>query len=33
MGETEVTCLISTDDEAFTYNKRVNRLAIIQEHE
>ncbi len=31
-GETEVTCLISTDDEAFTYNKRVNRLAIIQEH-
>ena len=32
MGETEVTCLISTDDEAFTYNKRVNRLAMIQEH-
>ena len=32
MGETEVNCLISTDDEAFTYNKRVNRLAIIQEH-
>jgi hypothetical protein len=32
MGETEVNCLISTDDEGFTYNKRVNRLAIIQEH-
>jgi ParB-like chromosome segregation protein Spo0J len=32
LGETEVTCLVSTDDEAFTYNKRVNRLAIIQEH-
>jgi ParB-like chromosome segregation protein Spo0J len=32
MGETEVVCLISTDDEAFTYNKRVNRIAIIQEH-
>lgn len=32
MGETEVSCLISTDDEGFTYNKRVNRLAIIQEH-
>lgn len=32
MGQTEVVCLISTDDEAFTYNKRVNRLAIIQEH-
>jgi ParB-like chromosome segregation protein Spo0J len=32
MGESEVTCLISTDDEAFTYNKRINRLAMIQEH-
>src|SRR6266478_2304306 len=32
MGETDVTCLVSTDDEAFTYNKRVNRIAIIQEH-
>jgi ParB-like chromosome segregation protein Spo0J len=31
-GETEVVCLVSTDDEAFTYNKRVNRLAMIQEH-
>jgi len=25
-------CLVATDDEAFTYNKRINRLAIIQEH-
>ena len=32
MGETHVICLISVDDEAFTYNKRVNRIAIIQEH-
>ncbi len=32
LGETEVACLISTDDEAFTYNKRVNRLATVQEH-
>ncbi len=32
MGETDVMCLVSTDDEAYTYNKRVNRLAIIQEH-
>jgi hypothetical protein len=32
LGETEVVCLISTDDEAFTYNKRVNRIAAIQEH-
>lgn len=31
-GATEVSCLISTDDEAFTYNKRINRIAIIQEH-
>jgi len=31
-GETEVRCLVSSDDEAFTYNSRVNRLAIIQEH-
>jgi len=32
MGETAVVCLVSTDDEAFTYNKRVNRIAMIQEH-
>lgn len=32
MGEREVDCLIATDDEGFTYNRRVNRLAIIQEH-
>ena len=32
LGKTEVTCVVSTDDEAFTYNKRVNRIAIIQEH-
>ena len=32
LGETEVTCLVSTDDESFTYNKHVNRLSTIQEH-
>lgn len=32
MDVAEVTCIIATDDEAYTYNKRVNRLAIIQEH-
>lgn len=32
LGETEAVCLVATDDEAFTYNKRVSRLAIIQEH-
>jgi len=31
-GVTEVRCLIAKDDEAFTYNKRINRLATIQEH-
>jgi ParB-like chromosome segregation protein Spo0J len=31
-GESEVDCLVATDDEAYTYNKRINRLAIIQEH-
>lgn len=31
-GEQEVVCLIATEDEAFTYNKRVSRIAIIQEH-
>jgi ParB-like chromosome segregation protein Spo0J len=32
MDETEVACLISDDDEGFTYNKRVARLATIQEY-
>lgn len=32
LGETEVRCLIANDDEAFTYNKRVNHLATVQEH-
>lgn len=32
LGATDAVCLISTDDEAFTYNRRVSRIAIIQEH-
>jgi hypothetical protein len=32
IGLGDVECLISTDDEAYTYNKRINRLAAIQEH-
>lgn len=32
MGETTVLCLVSTDDEAFTYNKHINRISPIQEH-
>jgi len=31
-GAKDVDCLISTDDEAFTYNKRISRLVPIQEH-
>ena len=32
LGREHVECLVSTDDEAFTYNKRVSRIAPIQEH-
>ena len=32
LGARDVVCLISTDDEAFTYNRRLSRLAIVQEH-
>jgi hypothetical protein len=32
LGQTETCCLISTDDETYTYNKRINRMATIQEH-
>jgi prepilin-type processing-associated H-X9-DG protein len=32
LGQTYARCLIATDDEAYTYNRRVNRLATIQEH-
>jgi hypothetical protein len=30
-GFDEAVCLIATDDEAYTYNKRISRIAIIQE--
>ncbi|NUB05179.1 chromosome partitioning protein [Azospirillum sp. Vi22] len=33
LGGTEAVCLVSTDDEGFTYNRRINRLSPIQEHE
>lgn len=32
LGITEIECLVSTDDESFTYNARINRLSPIQEH-
>lgn len=30
-GRTEVECIVSTDDEALTYNRNVNRLSSVQE--
>ena len=32
IAATEVRCLIAEDDEAYTYNRRINRLATVQEH-
>lgn len=31
-GDLEAVCLVALEDEAYTYNKRVSRIAIIQEH-
>lgn len=32
LGYAEAPCLVATDDEAYTYNNRINRLSTIQEH-
>lgn len=32
LGETHARCLVATDDETYTYNRRVSRMAPIQEH-
>lgn len=32
LGHAEVPCLVSKDDEGYTYNSRINRLSTIQEH-
>jgi len=32
LGIERVSCLISTDDESYTYNKYINRLSAVQEH-
>jgi hypothetical protein len=32
LGHTEVFCIVSTDDESYTFNDKVNRLSPIQEH-
>ena len=32
LGIAEAECLVATDDETYTYNKRISRLPPIQEH-
>lgn len=32
LGRTETFCLVAKDDDAFTYNDKINRLSVIQEH-
>lgn len=32
LGRTEAFCLVANDDDAFTYNDKVNGLSLIQEH-
>ena len=32
LGEERVSCLVSIDDEGYTYNKYINRLSAVQEH-
>lgn len=32
LGYEEAPCLVAKDDEAYTYNSRINRLSTIQEH-
>lgn len=32
LGHEEILCLVATDDESYTYNTKINRLATIAEH-
>lgn len=32
IGTPNAICLVSTDDESFTYNRRISRLSAVQEH-
>ena len=32
LGSTAVDCIIATDDDTYSYNKRINRLAAVQDH-
>ena len=31
-GQSEAGCLLARSDEAFTYNARINRVSVVQEH-
>lgn len=32
IGQERALCLVSTDDDAYTYNDKISRIALIQEH-
>ena len=32
LGWTEVNCLVASEDDGFTYNKRIAKLPLVQEH-
>jgi ParB-like chromosome segregation protein Spo0J len=32
LGETRVACLVATQDDTYSYNKRINRITVAQEH-
>lgn len=32
LGETSVACLVATHDDTYSYNKRINRITVAQEH-
>lgn len=32
LGHTDAFCLVASDDDAFTFNDKVSRLSLIQEH-
>lgn len=32
LGHASASCLVAKDDEAYTYNNRINRLSTVQEH-
>jgi ParB-like chromosome segregation protein Spo0J len=32
LGEAEADCIVSTDDDTYSYNKQVNRIGAVQDH-